>query len=127
MEWYYTEEGELPAYEYFRKMNQRSQDRFLYIVKYLADASRGELLPRTMLNIEDRQEKIYALKPDVERFFTFMFAGGKVIVTNAFRKHSQKMTRKDREKLKTAVRYRRDYIKRIGEGVYYGSESEESV
>ena len=48
-----------------------------------------------------------------------MATGAKVVITNAYHKHSQQMTRADLECLKTAVRYKRDYLRRVGEGTYY--------
>ncbi len=47
-----------------------------------------------------------------------MTVGGKVIVTNAYRKHSQKMTKQDMESLRIAIRSRRDYLSRVKEGSY---------
>ena len=122
VEWYYTEDGEMPAYEYYSKMEEKIQARFLYMVKYLADSLGKVRLPVTMYNIEDRKEGIYALKPKAERFFNFMYKGGKVIVTNAYRKHSQKMTREGKEKLKIAVKHKKDYLRRVKEGTYYAEE-----
>jgi len=120
VEWYYTQDGKMPAYEYFKDMEEKYQDRFLYMVKYLADSSKGTRLPATMYNLEDRAEKVYAFKPGAERLFNFMYRGGKVIITNAYRKHSQRMDKKDKEKLKVAAKYKRDYLKRVKEGTYYG-------
>jgi hypothetical protein len=122
VEWYYTEQGKLPGYEYFLRAEERVQDRFLYMVKYLADAPRGKYLPKAMYNIEDRKEQIYAFKPSYERFFSFMFRGGKIIVTNAYRKDSQQMTKQGKEKLNTSIKFREDYIHRVKEGLYYEKE-----
>ena len=120
IEWYYTQDGKMSAYEYFKDMEERDQARFLYMVKYLADSSKGIRLPATMYKLEDRAEKVYAFRPGAERLFNFMYKGGKVIVTNAYRKHSQRMNKKDREKLKIAVKCKKDYLKRVKEGTYYG-------
>jgi len=119
VEWYYMQDGKMPAYEYFQDMEEKDQDRFLYMVKYFADSSKGTKLPATMYRIEDSTEKIYAFKPRTERLFNFMYKGGKVIITNAYRKHSQKMDKQDREKLKVAIKYKKDYLKRVKEGIYY--------
>ncbi|MBN1445739.1 MAG: hypothetical protein JW957_06500 [Candidatus Omnitrophica bacterium] len=119
VEWYYTEQGKIPGYEYFLRIEERVQNRFLYMVKYLADAPREEYLPKTMYNIEDKEKQIYAFKPADKRFFSFMFRGGKIIVTNAYRKNAQQMTKQDKGKLKAAIKYKEDYIRRIKEGVYY--------
>ena len=122
IEWYYTKNRRMPAYEYYTEMEEKIRDRFLYMVKYLADSPKGTRLPTSMYNIEDHKEKIYAFKPQAERLFNFMYKGGKVIVTNAYRKHSQQMTKQDKERVKIAVRYKKDYLKRVKEGTYYAEE-----
>ena len=43
----------------------------------------------------------------------------RVIVTNAYHKHSQKMTKLDLEALEVAARCRADYLRRVQEGGYY--------
>jgi hypothetical protein len=63
------------------------------------------------------------IKPRDERFFNFTTVNAKVIITNAYHKHSQKMTKADMESLKTAVRYKQDYLNRIKEGTCYEKQS----
>ncbi|MDO8756652.1 MAG: hypothetical protein Q7J64_01455 [Elusimicrobiota bacterium] len=58
------------------------------------------------------------MKPRDERFFNFMTAGAKIIVTNAYR-HSQRMTKADLECLQVAVRRRQDFLRRAQDGTYY--------
>ncbi len=118
-EWYYREDGGMPALEYYRELPIHDRVRLLQIIKHLCDAPYGTILPVTLYRIEDRENKIYAFKPRDERFFSFTMEGARVIVTNAYRKHSQQMTKADLESLKTAVRYRNDYLRRLKEGTYY--------
>lgn len=118
-EWYYTAAGKMPARDYYEAMSEADQDRFDDMIRFLCDAAPGTLLPKTLYRIEDRENKIYALKPRDERFFNFTTAGAKVVVTNAYHKHSQQMTRADLEELKLAVRYRNDHLTRLKEGAYY--------
>ncbi len=47
---------------------------------------------------------------------SFFVKGKKIIITNAFRKKSQKLPQKEKEK---AINYRKNYLKRIDEGRYY--------
>lgn len=119
VEWYYTEDGKLPALDYYSQLMESEQGRLDYMVKYLADNPIGTRLPETMYRVEDRENKIYAFKPGAQRFFNFMTIGKKIILTNAYQKHSQKMTKQDLEKLGMAVRYRMDYQRRLKEGTYY--------
>ncbi|MDD5657252.1 MAG: hypothetical protein PHF00_08365 [Elusimicrobia bacterium] len=119
MEWYYTETGHLPALEYYRRMAEVDQHKLKMIVKYMADNPHGTQLPASLYRIEDRDNKIFAFKPRGERFFNFTTEGAAVIITNAYHKHSQQMTRQDLEELRTAGRYRNDYLRRVREGTYY--------
>ena len=48
--------------------------------------------------------------------------GGKIIITNAYQKHSRQMTKQDKEKVKITIKYKKDYLKRIKEGTYYAEE-----
>lgn len=119
VEWYYTDEGRLPALEYYRRMPEVDQHKLKLLVKYIADNPHGTQLPVTLYRIEDRHNKIFAFKPRGERFFNFMTEGSAIIITNAYQKHSQKMTKQDLEELRIAVRYRQDYLRRAREGTYY--------
>ena len=118
-EWYRSADGRRPARDYYDGMAEIDQYRFDYMIRYLCETRPGTLLPKTMYRIEDREERIYALKPRAERFFNFTTAGAKIIVTNAYHKHSQKMTKIDMESVRIAVRCRQDYFRRLREGTYY--------
>ncbi|OGR89449.1 MAG: hypothetical protein A3A86_03350 [Elusimicrobia bacterium RIFCSPLOWO2_01_FULL_60_11] len=100
-------------------MSDLEQDRLDDMVRYLADSPFGTHLPATMYRIEDREEKVYAFKPGDGRFFNFMTEGRKIILTNAYRKHSQKMMKQDLEALEIAIKYKHDRIRRLEEGTYY--------
>lgn len=118
-EWYYTMEGKMPARDYYEALAEVGQDRFDDMIRYLCETRPGSLLPKTLYRIEDHANKIYALKPRDERFFNFTTAGAKIIITNAYHKHSQQMTKADLEHLKAAVRHKNNYLTRIKEGTYY--------
>ena len=100
-------------------MSEAEQDRLDYMIRYFADAPVGTMLPDTMCRVEDRENRIYAFKPGSQRMFNFTTAERKIIITNAYRKHSRKMTRKDLRILGKAVECRNDYQKRVKEGTYY--------
>ena len=100
-------------------MDETTQERLDYMIMYIADSPSGTLLPKTMYRVEDAENRIYAFKPRDERFFNFMTAGRKIIITNAYRKHSMKMARKDMRIASKAGEYRADYLKRAKEGSYY--------
>lgn len=118
-EWYYTTKGEMPAFDYYKGLSAMDQGRLDDLVMYFCDRPFGELLPKSMYRIEDHENKLYAFKPRDERFFNFTTHEAKVIITNAYHKHSQQMSKSDMEQLKIAARYREDYLMRIKEGYYY--------
>lgn len=121
VEWYFMENGELPGLDHYKGMDETSQDRLDYMVRYMADAEPGTFLPSDMYRVEDARNRIFAFKPRAERFFNFITAGRKIIITNAYRKHSQKMEKKDRRVAEKAAEYRADYLRRTKEGRYYES------
>ena len=118
-EWYYAPEGRIPALDYYNALAEVDQDRFDDLIRYICEAKPGTILPKTLYRIEDHAHKIYALKPRAERFFNFATIDAKIIITNAYHKHSQKMTKADLECMKAAVRQKQDYLRRTLEGTYY--------
>lgn len=120
VEWYYTETGEMPAKADYLELSEGEQMRLLFIVRHMADRPIGSnRLPETMYRIEDKENKIYAFKPHAHRFFNFTTEGRAIIITNAYRKHSNKMTKADLKILAVAAKCRQDYLKRVREGTYY--------
>lgn len=122
IEWYYTTDGRMPAREHFLSLPELDQERLMTIAAYLAEAPMGTRLPKSQYRIEDSANKIYAFKPRDERYFNFITAGRRIIITNAYRKHSQAMGKTDLDKLRTAVAYRQDYLRRVANGTYYENE-----
>ena len=112
LEWYIDSNGESEAKEYFEALPEKQQLRFLYLVKRIGDF--GKITNKELFRNEGN--KIYALKPQPDRFLCFFFRGQKIIVTNAFQKKQQKLPTKEKEK---AVKYMKDYIKRNEQGTYY--------
>jgi hypothetical protein len=119
VEWYMNEAGEMKACEYYESLSKDEQKRLYYIVRYFADSPLGTHLPKTLYNLEDAENKIYAFKPKDYRFFNFMTAGKKVIIVDGYRKHSQKMGKKDLHLLDAVVQAKNSYLKRAEEGTYY--------
>ena len=117
VEFYFTERGDLPAKEYFDSADQRVKVKLLALVKYIAE--NGRLFDETKFRIVDKGEKIYEFKPMAERFFNFFCEGRKIIITNAYRKKSQKV---DVGELHKAMDLKRDYEYRVKEGRYYENQ-----
>jgi phage-related protein len=112
LEWYFDENGESKAQEYFNRLDEKQQLRFLFLVKRIGDF--GQISNKEQFRNEG--DKIYAFKPQTDRFLCFFFTGQKIIVTNAFEKKQQKLPKNQKEK---AINYMNDYIKRNQEGAYY--------
>jgi hypothetical protein len=116
VEWYCDAAGRMPAKAYYEDLPEEDQNRLDDIVAYMADSPIGTRLPKTLYNEEDSKNKIYAFKPRDHRFFNFMTTGKKIVILNAYRKHSQQMTKKDLNLLETTVAAKNDYLRRAREG-----------
>lgn len=112
LEWYIDENGNSEAQDYFEALEEKQQLKFLFLVKRIGDF--GIISNKEQFRNEG--DKIYAFKPQPDRFLCFFFTGQKIIVTNAFRKKQQKLPQNQKHK---AIQYMNDYIKRNQEGTYY--------
>ncbi|MDD3656468.1 MAG: type II toxin-antitoxin system RelE/ParE family toxin [Atribacterota bacterium] len=90
------------------------QVKLAALVKYIAD--HGRLFDKTKVRKVDSDEKIFEFKPKEHRFFSFFYKEKKIIITNAYMKKSQKVSKNDLEKAKNI---KRDYIARVIGGNYY--------
>ena len=115
VEFYFTEAGKIPAREYLEETALNVKVKLAVFVKYIAD--QGRLFDITKFRQVDEREKIYEFKPVGHRFFNFFYEGGKIIITNAYMKKSQKVSRHDLEKARTM---KKNYIARVKGGSYYG-------
>ncbi|MCG2711641.1 MAG: type II toxin-antitoxin system RelE/ParE family toxin [Candidatus Omnitrophica bacterium] len=114
VEFYFTETGKIPAKEYLEKASLDVKLKLTTLVKYIAE--HGKFFDKTKFRQVDPKEKIYEFKPAGHRFFNFFYEGGKIIITNAYMKKSQKVSRKNLEKAKSM---KKNYITRIKGGIYY--------
>jgi hypothetical protein len=112
IEWYLDDRGKSQAKEYYKELSEERRDKFFKLAKLLANM--GKIFNREKFRSED--DKIYAFKPQPDRFLCFFFQGSKVIVTNAFEKKTDKLSPREKER---ALRAREDYIIRCKEGTYY--------
>ena len=114
IEFYYTIHGNLPAKEYLEDSDRQVQVKLLALVKYIAE--NGRLFDESKFRIVDKNEKIYEFKPKDDRFFNFFYEGRKIILTNAYHKHGQKV---DQRELAKAINLKKDYELRFKGGQYY--------
>jgi len=112
IEWYYDESAESQALDYLLKLNAEIQKRVFYLFKRICD--NGKINDITKFRNEG--DKIYAFKPQPDRFLSFFVKDRTIIVTNAFRKKTDKLPKNEKAK---ALKFRLSYIQRVKKGKYY--------
>lgn len=116
IEWYYDTQGQSLALEYFKKQPKDKQRKALNLFRLMGD--QGKIFDETKFRNEG--DKIYAFKPQPDRYLCFFFRGKKIIVTNAFVKKTPKFPRGEKE---LALKAYQSYEKRIKEETYYEEEN----
>lgn len=112
IEWYFDKRGKSQALEYYASLSDNERIEVLKLFKRMGDA--GEIKNETKFRNEG--DKIFAFKPQPDRFLCFFYRNGKIIVTNAFRKKQPKLPKVEKEK---AMNYKNDYELRVIRGSYY--------
>jgi len=112
IEWYFNNRGNSNAFDYFNELTEDEREKLFYLVQILADT--GKIANKEKFNYEGDQ--IFAFKPTPNRFICFFFERSKVIITNAYKKQSQKMPPREKER---ALKAKDDYTKRYKAGEYY--------
>lgn len=116
IEWYYDIKGESLALEFFKKQPKEQQRKLLNLFRLMGE--QGKIFDETKFRNEG--DKIYAFKPQPDRYLCFFFQGKKIIVTNAFIKKTQKLPQGEKE---LALKAYQSYEKRIKEKTYYEEEN----
>lgn len=112
IEWYFDQKDQSQALEYYQFLSADERVKVLKLFKRMGDA--GEIKDTTKFVNEG--DKIYAFKPQPDRFLCFFYDGQKIIVTNAFKKKQQKLPKNEKEK---ALSTRDNYISQLQIGEYY--------
>ncbi len=112
IEWYFDAKRYSQPLEYFMNLDEDEQDKVLYLFKRMGDF--GKISDRTKFNYEG--DSLYAFKPQPHRFLSFFIVGKKIIVTNSYRKKSDKIPHNEK---KMALKNRSDYLRRVDKGEYY--------
>ena len=105
IEWYYDKDGKSVAYDFFMEASDESQDKFLLLVKKMAEF--GKIYD--IKKFRNEGDGIYAFKPQPDRYLSFFSHESKIIVTNGFTKKSDKMPANEK---KLALKLREDYLDR---------------
>lgn len=114
-EWYFDEFGESEALEFFETQSVDKQAKILALIKLLCD--HGQI--RNITKFRNEGDKIYAFKPQPDRYLSFFTKDKKIVITNAFVKKSQKLPRIEKDK---ALERMRSYLIRARRGEYYEEE-----
>src|SRR5690348_4178501 len=93
IEWFHDTKGQAVALEFFKKQPLVKQRKLLNLFRLLGD--QGKIFDETKFRNEG--DKIYAFKPQPDRYLCFFFRGKKVIVTNAFTKKTPKLPQGEKE------------------------------
>lgn len=112
IEWYFDNQNQSEALDYYNSLNDNERIQLLKLFKRMGDV--GEIKDKTKFRYEG--DKIYAFKPQPDRFLCFFNEGKKIIVTNGFRKKQPKLPLKEKE---NALDKRNAYINRLKAGDYY--------
>ena len=112
VEWYFSANGKSQALEFYRSLTVDERIGVLKLFKRMGD--HGEIKDKSKFRFEG--DKLFAFKPQPDRFLCFFYDGQKVIVTNAFRKKQQKLPVREKAK---ALKSRVDYVNRVAGGNYY--------
>lgn len=112
IEWYYDTSGKSQALEYFMKQPESKKRKTLNLFRLMGD--HGKIFDKTKFRYEE--DKIYAFKPQPDRYLCFFYQGKKIIVTNAFVKTTDKLPKEEKEQ---ALKAYRNYENRVKENSYY--------
>lgn len=112
IEWYFNDKQSSDALEYYNSLNKAERIQLLKLLKRMGD--NGEIKDKTKFRNEG--DKVYAFKPQPDRFLCFFYEGKKIVITNGFRKKQQKLPLNEKDK---ALNNRNDYINRVKRGDYY--------
>ena len=105
IEWYYDSDGKSQPFDYYKSCSLIQKRKFLMLCQRMGDF--GKIMDKTKFRAEG--DGIYAFKPQPDRYLAFFKKGNKIIVTNAYKKSTEKMPKKEME---TAIKNRGDYLRR---------------
>jgi len=110
LEWYYDKNGKSVAYDFFCESTEDLQDKFLVLVKKMGDF--GKIFD--IRKFRNEGDGIYAFKPQPDRYLSFFTDNKKIIVTNGFKKKTEKLPKNEKD---LAMKYRQDYLERKSGGI----------
>ena len=115
IEWYYDKSGYSQPLEYLMNLSADMQKKVFHLFKRMGDIAKINDITK----FRNEGDQIYAFKPQPDRFLSFFVKNKVIIITNAFRKKTDKLP--INEKLK-AIKIKNDYLRRMEESKYYEKE-----
>ncbi|MEQ9301432.1 MAG: type II toxin-antitoxin system RelE/ParE family toxin [Cyclobacteriaceae bacterium] len=113
IEWYYDDRGESRALEYAEnELSKIEKARLLLLFERMGEY--GMIRDKTKFRSEG--DGIFAFKPKPHRFLCFFFKGGKIIITNGFKKRQDELPVQEK---KRALAIKQAYEHRTYKGEYY--------
>ena len=112
VEWFFDENGNSEALDFFKSLSDVQKRKTLMLFKRMGDF--GKISDKTKFRNEGH--KIFAFKPQPDRFLSFFYTWQKVVITNAFRKKTKKLPEK--EKI-LALKKMKNYDSRVKIRDYY--------
>lgn len=112
LEWYYDEKGNSKALKYFMTLSAVQQRKTLMLFKRIGDFGRISDITK----FRNEGDKIFAFKPQPDRFLSFFYVGKKLVVTNGFLKKGQKLPKSEKE---LSLKCKADFEKRVKNNGYY--------
>jgi hypothetical protein len=112
IEWYFDERGRSQALEYFEALTEERQNDALALFKRMGD--HGRIFDITKFRNEG--DKLFAFKPQPDRYLCFFFAGRRIVIATAFEKKCQRLPQGEKRK---ALLAKSEYERRVRRGEYY--------
>ena len=93
VEWFFDEKGKSEALDFFETLSKTQKRKALMLFKRIGDFGKISDISK----FRNEGGKIFAFKPQPDRFLSFFYVGKKIVVTNGFRKKAQKLPKKEKE------------------------------
>jgi len=108
VEWYFNKNGKSQALEYYSELDKKQKVKTIALFMLMGDT--GQIRNKEKFNNEG--DGIYAFKPKPDRFLCFFIKGKKIIITNGFRKKTDKLSPDEKNR---ALRYKDEYYEGLKE------------
>ena len=105
IEWYYDKDGYSIGQNYFKEISLEQKRKFYLLIKRMGDI--GNIFDKTKFRNEG--DGIFVFKPQPDRYLSFFTDDRRIIITNAFKKKTDKMPKNEKE---LAIKLRHDYFER---------------